>query len=179
MTPPNSKNTWLIADTHFNHENIIKYCNRPFQTSEDMDKSMISNWNSVVNSFDEVYVLGDFLFHKGDDKLCQEILDQLKGLKYLIMGNHDHYDPDHYVSAGFRWVSPLPVILDEFYVLSHHPQYVQENGVYVNIFGHIHNNPMYKTVSPRSYCVSVERINYTPIAFEEVKAKIKECSKDE
>jgi calcineurin-like phosphoesterase family protein len=45
---------------------------------------------------------------------------------------------------------------------------------YANIFGHVHANPIYKDFSPQSFCVSVERINYTPISFEEIKRVIAE-----
>jgi calcineurin-like phosphoesterase family protein len=40
---------------------------------------------------------------------------------------------------------------------------------YANIFGHVHGNPAYKDYSSQSFCVSVERINYTPILFEDIR----------
>lgn len=46
-------NTFFIADTHFNHSNIIKYCNRPFISSEDQTSKLIENWNSVVKDEDD------------------------------------------------------------------------------------------------------------------------------
>ena len=52
--------------------------------------------------------------------------------------------------------------------------YVSEQTPYANVFGHVHNNPMYKTISSRSYCVSVERIGYRPIEFSEVKKAVLE-----
>ena len=53
---------YFIADTHFNHENIIKYCNRPFQNSKEMNEYIVNKWNSVVTKNDIVYHLGDVGF---------------------------------------------------------------------------------------------------------------------
>lgn len=53
---------YFIADTHFNHENIIKYCNRPFEDSKEMNEYIINKWNSVVTENDVVYHLGDVGF---------------------------------------------------------------------------------------------------------------------
>lgn len=54
--------TFFIADTYFNHSKIIKYCNRPFISSEEQTNKLIENWNSVVKDNDTVFVLGDFSF---------------------------------------------------------------------------------------------------------------------
>ena len=47
----------------------------------------------------------------------------------------------------------------------------------MNIFGHIHNNPMYLTVSSRSYCVSIERNGYKPICFDYIKERVRKENK--
>lgn len=52
--------TFFVADTHFGDDNIRRYENRPFETTEEMDTVLIENWNSAVTVNDEVYVLGDF-----------------------------------------------------------------------------------------------------------------------
>ncbi len=45
---------WYTSDHHFGHENIIKYCNRPFLHAAAMDLEMFSRWNDVVDDSDEV-----------------------------------------------------------------------------------------------------------------------------
>lgn len=66
----------------------------------------------------------------------------------------------------------LPAVLEDFYILSHEPVYVNINSPYANIFGHVHGNPMYQDVSARSFCACVERIGYAPVPFETVKKAI-------
>jgi len=53
---------FMISDPHFHHENIIKYENRPFENAEQMTKTIIKNWNKVVQRDDEVFCLGDVCF---------------------------------------------------------------------------------------------------------------------
>lgn len=70
---------WFIAVTHFSHTNIIRYANRPFATIEEMDCSLIANWNSSVCMDDQVYFLGDFGL--GDVDHLHSICAQLNGQK--------------------------------------------------------------------------------------------------
>lgn len=162
--------TWFIGDTHFDHRNIISYCNRPFLTVADMNKALVDNWNKVVRNEDKVIMNGDFALC-GKERII-EIGLKLNGRKTLILGNHDGASLKTYYDAGFEMVSKYPILVDEFFIVSHMPQYVQENGVYVNVFAHVHDNPAFKDVSARSFCTSAERINYTPIEFEDMKARI-------
>ena len=57
--------TFLISDTHFGHENIIKSCGRPFNSFTDMNNTIINDWNAVVEPDDIVYCLGDWNFSGG------------------------------------------------------------------------------------------------------------------
>ena len=162
--------TFLIGDTHFYHANIIKYCDRPFATVAEMNECIIENWNRTVGQLDTVFVLGDFAFCGKNGVI--DIGNKLHGKKTLILGNHDDASIKTYYDAGFEFVSKYPILYKDFYVLSHYPQYIQNNGVYANIFAHVHNNPMYTNFSSRSFCASAERINYTPIDFDEIISKM-------
>ncbi len=162
--------TFLIADTHFGHKNVIKYENRPFSNVAEMDGTLITNWNSTVDMNDTVFMLGDFSFYNKTKTI--EICRQLNGKKILVMGNHDNESYRFYLDCGFDEVSRYPILYQNFWILSHEPIYINENMPYANIYGHIHNNPSYNNYSSQSFCVSVERINYTPIDFEEIKSNI-------
>lgn len=87
-------NIWITADLHFWHRNIIKYTKRPFQSVEDMNEAMITNWNSVVGPEDLIYILGD-MFFCGKER-AKTILDRLNGQKILIKGNHE-------VGSDLKW----------------------------------------------------------------------------
>lgn len=159
---------YFIADTHFMEEHIIKYENRPFPSVGSMDEGLIQNWNAQVSEEDKVYVLGDF-GAVGHEK---EILDRLKGIKYLVKGNHDIKENEYYRNAGFKEVYDCPILLDSFWILSHEPLYVNENMPYANLFGHVHNSPLFKDFSKQHFCVSVERIHYAPVSFDEIKRQM-------
>ena len=163
--------TFVIADTHFGDDNIRKFENSPFDTVIQMTRGLIERWNETVSENDTVYVLGDFCVESEIKTVLAE--NKLNGKIILIVGNHDKGFEDEYRKYGVE-VIEHPIILDGFWILSHEPMYVSEQTPYANVFGHVHNNPMYKTVSSRSYCVSVERIGYRPIEFSEVKKAVLE-----
>lgn len=160
---------FLIADLHFDDVNIMNYENRPFQTVSEMNETIIRNWNSVVGENDRVYLLGDI----GNE----QYISRLNGIKYLVKGNHDTQDNAVYREYGFAEVYDLPVILEGFWMLSHEPLYVNRNMPYANIYGHIHDNPNYKTCSSHGYCVSAERIGYTPVTLEKIRSDIANAEK--
>lgn len=82
-------NLWFTADSHFGHDNIIKYCRRPFETVEEMDEELILRWNQTVPKTGIVLHAGDFTFKAS--KLIKSYRDKLNGVIYLTPGNHDNY----------------------------------------------------------------------------------------
>ena len=95
-------NTFFTADLHLGHTNVIKYCNRPFQTVEEMNEKLIENWNERISDKDEIYVIGDFAFM--GTKQTEEVLKRLKGRKYLLRGNHDKNLNETMALKYFQWI---------------------------------------------------------------------------
>lgn len=48
---------YFTADAHFGHENVIRFCSRPYATAAEMDEALIENWNSRVKGNDTVLIL--------------------------------------------------------------------------------------------------------------------------
>jgi calcineurin-like phosphoesterase family protein len=150
----------VIADTHFYHYNIIRYCDRPFKDVQQMNEIMITRWNHVVSDEDTVYHLGDFAFGRGSRVHVAELVEQLNGSIILIKGNHDRETNSWYKRAGFAdafYAEAFEYENDVF--LSHHPWPVKSPRI--NIHGHIHNL-MHTEEHGKYACVSVEQIHYQP-----------------
>jgi calcineurin-like phosphoesterase family protein len=179
-------NTFLISDTHWGHAAAVRHFKRKdgsplrdFESAEACDEYMIEQWNRVVGKNDKVYHLGDVVMPKNHLRL-DEIMPRLNGDKVLIKGNHDELKPARYL-AHFRDIRGSH-LLDNL-VLTHVPLHpaslLRWRG---NIHGHLHSYAVQKAnhfqagqimyhdqvEDPKYFCVSVERINYTPIPFETV-----------
>ena len=132
---------YFTADTHFDHANIIRFCNRPFATVEEMNETLIANWNRKVHGHDTVYILGDMFFRTSDP---EPILRQLKGKKHLITGNHDsQWMKKVDMSHWFTSVQPYLETSDGQHTLTmcHFPMVTwnHQSRSYM-IHGHIHEN---------------------------------------
>lgn len=158
---------WVISDTHFGNKNIITYESRPFKDTEEMEATIIKNWNLIVAKDDEVFHLGDFSF-LGKEK-TKEIVNKLNGKIHLLLGNHDNKSVNYYLECGFATVSPYPIIVDQFWILSHEPVYLNTTMPYANIHGHLHGTKQ----TGNYFNASVELINYTPIELEKIKKELK------
>jgi len=164
---------FYISDLHFGHENIIRLCHRPFSGVEQMDETLIENWNKVVKPDDEVYVLGDIVFRSS--KKPTEYFERLNGKKYLVKGNHDKVDKSW--KPYFEWIKEYAEIYDNDrkIILSHYPM-VEWNGYFkgtTHLFGHIHNNVQNQAFKvmvnvKNAYNVGVEILDYTPRTLDDV-----------
>ena len=177
---------FFTSDTHFGHSNIIKYCQRPFNSAEHMDEVLISNWNEVVSPQDIVFHLGDFCF--GSDKEWIKILQRLNGTKYLILGNHDIKKIAHssQIQDYFADINmQMRVVVDKQKILLNHYPFLCFEGGYQNVwqlFGHVHSSKHSTGLDkerlvhlfPTQYDVGVDNNNYRPVSFSQVSQIITE-----
>lgn len=162
---------YFISDTHFYHSNIMKYCNRPFKDINEMNETIIHNWNKVVTNDDTIYHLGDFCLSNDDE--MKNIFNRLNGNKILIRGNHDRKSVKFYEDIGFKVLKCAPIILDDYQLmLSHVP--LPDSKIldgYINLHGHIHNKKISDNY-PKNYSenkhinLSVDVTNYKLVSLD-------------
>lgn len=172
-----TQNIFLIADTHFGHKSVCKFLHpdgvnklRPWDNPQEMDEELVKRWNEVVRPNDKVYHLGDVAIHHHRDL---EVLARCNGDKVLIRGNHDIFKLSHYAKY-FRDIRGCHVMNN--IILTHIPVHPESGSRWkANIHGHLHarrvmtyNWHFKKIIDPFYFCVSVENINFRPIAYEEI-----------
>lgn len=159
---------WVIADLHFNHTNVLKYDNAPFETVEQMNDEIVKRWNNTVSKDDVVYILGDFTLSRHTEYI-KEICGKLHGHKVLVMGNHDTRKPADYINCGFITAIRKPILVEPRVVLSHEPP--AENNIFYGmgyIFGHVHTKRCAADLYGNCRCVSAARVNYTPVDLDKL-----------
>lgn len=162
------QNKWFISDTHFLHEKALEFRARfGFQNLDQMHDYIITNWNSVVKDNDIVYHLGDVAF-KTTEKAeeLDKIMKSLNGIKYLAIGNHDNAVK---LAPYFKNITGWFEFPKANFIASHFPlgKHLFRHGITRQVHGHLHDEVV---GDPDYISVCVERVNFTPIAFEELKA---------
>ena len=166
---------WLESDTHFDHTNIIRYCNRPFVTTREMNEYILHNWRRTIAPNDLVYFLGDLAFGR-DSRKPRWWVTQLSGKIIWIKGSHDHgIHPTSILPNVERVVECEVVSCDGimFFLVHDVIDAVGWKDGWV-IHGHNHDNQPHINFVKKRVNVSVEVINYTPISLASIVREIKE-----
>lgn len=177
---------FFTSDTHWGHSNIIRFCNRPYESVEEMNEKLIENWNNVVPEDGIVFHLGDFAF--GGYPLWKSVCERLNGKKHLIVGNHDMKNLRAGAEALFDSVNiQLQLNIDGRAVYLNHYPFLCYGGAWRNadnavwqLFGHVHSGPdsagkdsdRLNHMFPYQYDVGVDNNNYAPISWTTVQEKI-------
>lgn len=188
---------WFISDTHFFHENFLKFMDdegnliRKFDNADQMNECIVEAWNARVKPQDKVYHLGDVIVGAKDQSACTALLKSLHGHLRLMLGNHDHIEQPAYRRFERIELWTGGKFKQYGFVASHIPLRTDQmrDGEY-NVHGHTHQNlvrnyqagqcpcpdgcngcetPEY---NPRYINVCVEHTNYAPIHLDEVKQRI-------
>lgn len=182
-----TRETFIIADTHFAHVNVMEYePERKTVLGDHPDQRMMELWNETVAPTDTVFHLGDFAFKSEAVRIWA---GKLNGIKYLLRGNHDKA-PQTYLDHGFSGVIDFPCKGEPAYhitqvdgiriLFSHYPivsdgyddtrwRYLSKvfdrEQCHINIHGHVHSMKLNE-----KFCInaSVEAIGYRPVRLQEI-----------
>lgn len=179
---------YFTSDTHFNHDKEFCWKARGFNSVEEMNNTIMENWNNTITDEDEVYLLGDVML--GDYQKGIDILSQLKGKIHIIIGNHC-------TQKRIELYKELPNVIEvtyaklikigkQHYYLSHYPTFTANyddkpyHNHIINLYGHTHQrdkfftmgDPLYTEPNPFMYHVGVDSHNCYPVSIDEINKDI-------
>lgn len=160
--------TFITSDIHFSHNNIIKFCNRPYADKEEMDEAIIQIWNETVSTDDHVYILGDVSF--ANKQRTIDILYRLNGFLHLIKGNHDEVMNHSEIKERFITYRDYyemkyngnHIVMFHFPISSWHKRHY---GAF-HLHGHLHGNP--SGLSGRIKDVGMDTNNMKPYLLDDI-----------
>lgn len=173
-------NMFFSADYHLFHDKIRLYADRPYISLDQMHKAMVLKHNQIVTDKDEVWNIGDVAMLSSEfvGKLRKEI-NKFKGIKHLVVGNHDRWRIQLYEDAGFStthtafWFKYNELT---FY-LAHDPEKytsIEDDPKSIMLCGHIHK--LFKHLLPekRIINVGVDVWNFAPVSFDQILLLLKD-----
>lgn len=169
---------YYTSDLHLGHKNIIRHCQRPFESIDKMDEVLIRNWNQKVSDSDHIYIVGDFIFRAPKGNI-EWYFNVLKGHKHLIVGNHDRSWIKQAKGElyGLESVDNLLFVNDKtrIAILCHYPMMTwpgANKGAWM-VYGHIHANThmdFWPFILQNNHMVNagVDVNNFEPVTLEEM-----------
>jgi len=162
---------YFTADWHLYHENIIRFCTRPFKDINHMNRTILDNVNEVVLPDDRLFNLGDVALKNVNwtsiraSIVCKNV--------FVVPGNHDresqlkeHFSilPQCYMyeSGGFRLV--LAHYAMRIWAHSHHGA--------GHLYGHSHGK-LPPIPGAMAFDIGVDCWNFKPLSLNQVKAEMK------
>lgn len=178
---------FFTSDTHFNHDREFVYSPRGFKTIQEMNRTLVKNWNETVGNDDDIYVLGDF-FLGTDFNYIQEVLNKLNGRIHLVTGNHDTPSKITEYTSWNNIVEIADALRIRYkkreFFLCHYPVLTASleqdpDKAVINLFGHTHSKDKFYEDRPYMYNVAVDANDNKPVEIEEILTafndKVKKC----
>jgi len=192
------------SDFHIWHTNVVvKYGRGHFGTIENMNESLIKNWNERVKPEDTAYMLGDFALAW---QPVGRYTRRLNGNKELVAGNHDYCHPackqarkknpdrqywinrykdlgwsnvflvgDITLKNGMRFkMCHLPYVTGDSHDVKHFEHRIDDQGIPL-LCGHVHTawKHRYTPKGTLMINVGVDQWNYAPVSEDELCEYIK------
>lgn len=168
---------YFTSDLHFCHSREFIYGPRGFKDIEEHDKTIVENWNSIVQEDDLVYILGDLMLK--DNTKALGYINQLLGKKFIILGNHDTdnrielYKSEINNLRGISCAERLNYkgyhfFLTHFPCLTGNLEKESPKQCTLNLFGHTHSKNKFYEDRPYMYNVALDAHNCTPVEIEEI-----------
>lgn len=162
---------YFTSDLHLGHRGIIEMQNRPFENVEEMNRTLLHNYNAVVQKNDTVYLLGDICHHMLVEQ-ANEFIGKMNGKKILIRGNHDKiYEESLFDEIiDFKTMSLYGI----YFALMHYPMlsWPKKNSGCIQLHGHIHSHEEYNLQNRkdgiRRYDVGVDANHYCPVSVKQI-----------
>lgn len=164
-----------------------------------MNKALINNWNSVVDPEDVVYVVGDMFM--GSWKNISEIVPQLNGEIYLVIGNHDgkkrqeEMKKTGIVILEYQGIACDNSVNEPVFIMAHDPAFfVGDDSLgkdaitnfgkdIIWLYGHVHDNApsgiQKEDEGVYSFHVGVDTNNYAPVSWDYIVEQYKIFREDE
>lgn len=174
---------WYTSDTHFSHASTWEKFKRPdgtplrpFSSTEEMDETLIDNWNKVIKPNDTVIHLGDVVINRK----ALHILHRLNGHKRLCRGNHDIFKMQDYINGGFEEIYGVYVLPKIRVICSHIPIHKDSLERWnQNWHGHLHFGTVklktnHNTPDKKYRNLSVEMTDFAPIQHDELVADMEQ-----
>jgi calcineurin-like phosphoesterase family protein len=165
---------YFTADTHFNHDAIMRHCKRPFKEVGLMDDYLIDAWNRTVDPAGVIVIAGDFAWDHNHDYVVKYYVSKLNGNKIWLKGNHDRWMGGRNTSFHWEYLyhkmmggKPKTTI-----AVSHYPMRSWKNSGHgsINLHGHCHG-----TMTPlkRQLDIGVDNAkkllgDYVPFSWEQI-----------
>lgn len=163
------RKTFYSSDHHLGHERALTQYERPFGSVEEMNETLLRNWNETVG--DNVgYVVGDLCAHSLGERETRRFFERMSGEKHLIIGNHDEING--YV-LELPWASVNHVLTirdgDADVFLSHYAHVTWPHARFgsYHLYGHTHGE---LPGTRRSLDVSVDATGFKPVTLDQAKA---------
>ena len=150
---------------------------RGFNDVKEMNEIIIENFNSIITSTDDLYLLGDNFLGELNEGIF--LFNQLPGKIHLIWGNHDTdtrkeaMSECHNVVEICGYATILKYYKYHFY-LSHFPTYTTNFDDYqkplnqrtLSVAGHTHSQELFEPCN--SYNVAVDAHNCFPVSIDRI-----------